>query len=80
MPGLAQQQDTANVKLKETPMSVKLLPYSNPMISNDEDFAPQKLRQKQKLDDFQRDVMSRIADIYRSHVNAIEPLRCRLIR
>ena len=73
VPGLAQQQDTTNnITLEETPISVKLLPYNNPMVSGDEDFAPDKRRQKQKLDDFQRDVMSRIANIYRTHVNAIE--------
>lgn len=71
-PGIAQKSDTTNFQLEEMPMEVKLLPYNNPMVSGDDDFVPDETRQKQKLDDFQKDVMRRIADIYRTHVNAIE--------
>lgn len=70
--GYAQQADTKNIELEESPMSVKLLPYNNPMVSGDDDFATEQKQSRQKLDDFQKDVMRRIADIYRTHVNAIE--------
>ena len=72
VPGIAQKTDTTNFQLEEMPLEVKLLPYNNPMVSGDDDFVPDETRQKQKLDDFQKDVMRRIADIYRTHVNAIE--------
>jgi len=70
-PALAQQQDE-DIKLEESPMPAKLLPYNNPMISGDDDFAAEETRPKEKLDNFQKDLMRRIADIYRMHVNAIE--------
>jgi membrane-bound lytic murein transglycosylase D len=75
VPGLAQhqQQDTTQkIQLEEKPFPAKLLPYNNPMITEDDDFAGDGMPAKQELDDFQKDVMRRIADIYRSHVNAIE--------
>lgn len=72
VPGIAQQNDTTNIQLEEMPLGEKLLPYNNPMVSGDNDFAPQKAHYKHKLDDFQKDIMQRIADIYRMHVNAIE--------
>ncbi len=72
VPGFAQQSDTTAFQLQEMPLKVKLLPYNNPMVSGDDDFVPDDTRHRQKLDDFQKDVMGRIADIYRIHVNAIE--------
>ena len=72
VPGLAQQQDTTQIQLEETTIPVKLLPYNNPMVSGDDDFAPDDGQYKRKLDDFEKDMMRRIADIYRTHVNAIE--------
>lgn len=72
VPGFAQQQDTGNIKLEESEMPVKLLPYNNPMVTGDDDFAAEEDQPKQKLDNFQKDVMRNIADIYRTHVNAIE--------
>lgn len=69
VPGLAQEKE--DIQLEETPMSPKLLPYNNPMTADDEptvDQTPTNI----ELDDFQKDVMRRIADIYRIHVNAIE--------
>lgn len=74
VPGFAQQQDNdiTQVQLDETEMPVKLLPYNNPMVTGDDDFAPDEGHLKRKLDDFEKDVMRRIADIYRIHVNAIE--------
>ncbi|MEL7832495.1 LysM peptidoglycan-binding domain-containing protein [Fodinibius sp. N2] len=71
LPGLAQQQEQ-EVQLEEVPMPAKLLPYNNPMLSNDEDFAVGERQPGPELDDFQKEVMRRIADIYRMHVNALE--------
>lgn len=53
-------------------MPQKLLPYNNPMIDVEKEILSEHEPAKRKLDDFQKDVMSRIADIYRTHVNAIE--------
>ncbi len=75
VPGFAQQQDKgiSNIQIEEAPMPAKLLPYNNPMVDDNDRFTPRKPhRQKQKLDNFQKDVMRQIADIYRIHVNAIE--------
>ncbi|WP_440999603.1 LysM peptidoglycan-binding domain-containing protein [Fodinibius sp. SL11] len=69
-PALAQQQ-SEEIQLKESPLPAKLLPYNNPMLP-DEDFARDDARPETELDDFQKDLMRRIADIYRMHVNAIE--------
>lgn len=69
VPGFAQQD---NIDLEETEMRVKLLPYNNPMVEEDDDFAADQKQHKPQLDEFQKEVMRRIADIYRTHVNAIE--------
>lgn len=72
----AQQQDTtdiqSDIQLEESSISTKLLPYNNPMLPDDDDFISDDSRQPQELDDFQKDIMQRIANIYRTHVNAIE--------
>lgn len=72
VPAFAQQQDTTEIKFEEVEMPAKLLPYNNPMMAEDEDFVPDETRPQQELDDFQKDIMQRIANIYRTHVNAIE--------
>lgn len=71
VPGFAQQSEQ-EIMIEETPMPVKLLPYNNPMVSGDDDFSVDKSAPKTKLDNFQKDIMRQIADIYRIHVNAIE--------
>lgn len=71
-PAFAQQQDTTEITFEEVEMPAKLLPYNNPMVAEDEDFVPDDTRPQQELDDFQKDIMQRIANIYRTHVNAIE--------
>lgn len=70
-PGLA-QQDTTRIQLEKAELPAKLLPYNNPMVTEDDDFSTVSKPAEQKLDNFQKDVMRRIADIYRTHVNAIE--------
>ncbi len=71
-PGMAQQEDTTRIQLEEAEIPAKLLPYNNPMVAEEDEFSSVRERDKQELDNFQKDVMSRIADIYRIHVNAIE--------
>jgi membrane-bound lytic murein transglycosylase D len=70
-PVWAQQQDE-DIQLEESPLPAKLLPYNNPMLSGEDVDREEKKRPETKLDDFQKDLMRRIADIYRMHVNAIE--------
>ncbi len=70
IPGFAQDKDD-DVTLEETPISPQLLPYNNPMTSEDKP-AVDETPTNVELDDFQKDIMRRIADIYRIHVNAIE--------
>lgn len=70
LPVLA-QQDTTKIQLEETKIPAKLLPYNNPMVSKDAEFTSREPDQ-QKLGNFEKDIMRRIADIYRTHVNAVE--------
>ncbi|NGP89326.1 LysM peptidoglycan-binding domain-containing protein [Fodinibius halophilus] len=70
-PGIA-QQDTTKIQLEEIDFSPKLLPYDNPMVAEDDEFSTSAEPTKQKLDNFEKDVMRRISDIYRTHVNAVE--------
>jgi membrane-bound lytic murein transglycosylase D len=72
VPGFAQQAKDNEIKLKESPMPVNLLPFNNPMVKEDDDFVPNDHNSKQKLDDFQKDIMQRIADIYEMQVEAIK--------
>lgn len=70
--GMAQQRDTTKIQLEESAIPAKLLPYNNPMVEEDDEFSSVRNSETPKLDNFQKDVMGRIADIYRTHVNAIE--------
>lgn len=70
LPGLAQEQDE-QLELKEVPMPAKLLPYNNPMVMDEEEGVKEQVPDT-KLDDFQKEMVRRIADIYRMHVNALE--------
>lgn len=67
----AQQKDE-DVQLEEIPLPAKYLPYNNPLIEGDDAVSVEETQPETKLDDFQKDIMRRIADIYRIHVNAIE--------
>lgn len=64
------QQDTTQIQLKETGLSTKLLPYNDPIkaMENETDKEPDT----RKIGGFEKDVMRRIADIYRTHVKAID--------
>lgn len=71
--GFAQEQDTTQkIQLEEKPLPAQLLPYNNPMEREEDKRAVGEMPAKQNLDDFQKDIMRRIANIYRTHVNAIE--------
>ena len=64
------QDSTANIQNQEMPQ--RLLPYSNPMESAEDEPQPQLQPNLVELDAFQKDVMSRIADIYQLHVLGLE--------
>lgn len=63
------QDTTATIKGKEMPL--RLLPYTNPMQGVEASSAKQEPAFTE-LDSFQKDVMSRIADIYRIHLKALD--------
>lgn len=66
------QAQEANVELEEVPIGKKLLPYNNPMQLSEMDFSDSSEPDVKALDEFQKEIMNRIAGIYRLHVNAIE--------
>lgn len=69
--GIAQQQNL-EIELRAAPMPPKLLPYNDPMVMEDDVFAFKDQPVQNELDDFQKDVMKKIAVIYRLNVKAIE--------
>lgn len=68
----AQQQDSAQIELKEVEIPRKLLPYNNPMVTSEYDFNEEEEPVQKKLDDFQKEIMSRIAQIYEANIKAIQ--------
>ena len=64
------QDTTANVAEKQLPL--RMLPYTNPMQGIDNTGESQEQVPFAELDSFQKDVISRISDIYRLHVMALE--------
>jgi membrane-bound lytic murein transglycosylase D len=69
-PGLFAQDTTATIDMKDMPL--RMLDYKSPMqqINNAEGLTEQPALQE--LDNFQKDIMSRISDIYRIHISAME--------
>ncbi|MFH5830886.1 LysM peptidoglycan-binding domain-containing protein [Halalkalibaculum sp. DA3122] len=67
----AQNRDS-EVELEEVPIGKKLLPYNNPLQPVEMDFGDAGEPEARELDEFQKEIMNRIAGIYRLHVNAIE--------
>lgn len=67
----AQQQDSAEVQISEVEMPTRLLPYNNPMIRSEYDLSNNVEPVRKDLDNFQKEIMTRIADIYQSNINAI---------
>ncbi|HET8864642.1 MAG TPA: LysM peptidoglycan-binding domain-containing protein [Gracilimonas sp.] len=70
VPGIYAQDTTATIDLKDMPL--RLLDYQSPMqgLKGGDGLTEQPAMQE--LDNFQKDIMSRISDIYRIHINAME--------
>ena len=68
--GVTFAQDTIP-SLEQQKLPLRLLPYTNPMQGVDENDARQNTPVVQELDSFQKDVMTRVADIYQIHINSI---------
>lgn len=69
---IAQSNDSTKVELKETEISKTFLPYNNPLLSTGFEDSKKEDRPVKKLDDFQKDVMGRISNIYKTHTGAID--------
>lgn len=70
-----QQADTLDLDLRTVPIQKRLLPVTNPMLSGiaaGDSLGPETPVERRPLDDFQKDVMVRVADIYRMQVKAID--------
>lgn len=73
VPVIVKSQDgESDIQLEEIPVSQKLLPYNNPMLPSQSDFGDSGEPDGKVLDDFQKEIMNYIADIYRKQVDAIE--------
>ena len=64
------QDSTATIDEKQLPL--RMLPYTNPMQGVENTEESQEQVPFAELDSFQKDVISRISDIYRLHVLALE--------
>lgn len=69
-PGIFAQDTTATIELKDMPL--RLLDYQSPMQGVKGADGLREQPAMQELDNFQKDIMSRISDIYRIHINAME--------
>lgn len=68
---VAQNQDTTTV-LDIQEMPARYLDYQNPLKGFQAGTAESEQPAIQELDNFQKDIMSRISDIYRLHISALE--------
>ena len=66
------QDSETDVPLEEVPIEKKLLPYTNPMQPSESELTDATEPEGKVLGEFQKEIMNRIAGIYRLHVNAIE--------
>lgn len=66
------QQDSVDVEITEVELPARLLPYNNPMVPSKYAFSSDEEPVQKKLDNFQKEIMSRIAEVYRSNINAIQ--------
>ncbi|MDR9419062.1 LysM peptidoglycan-binding domain-containing protein [Gracilimonas sp.] len=69
-PNIVAQDSTAILKEKEMPL--RLLDYKDPFQNLDLKEGVNEQPAVQELDNFQKDVMSRISDIYRVHIESME--------
>lgn len=67
----AQAQDS-DPEFEEASIEKELLPYNNPMQPSSLEFSDSSEPDVKALDEFQKEILNRIAGIYRLHVNAIE--------
>ena len=68
----AQQQDSVDIKISEVEMPARLLPYNNPMVPSEYNFSNDEEPVHKDLDNFQKEIMTRIADVYQSNTHAIQ--------
>lgn len=71
VPGYGQNANQ-KIQLELKPLPNRLLLYSNPLIKDNEDMVVEEKGNQQKLNNFEKDLMVRLADIYRTQVKAIE--------
>lgn len=64
------QDSTTTIKDKEMPL--RLLPYANPMQGVEEQETITQTPELTNLDSFQKDIISRVSDIYRLHILALD--------
>lgn len=69
-PGIYAQDTTSTIDLKDMPL--RLLDYQSPLQAVTGGDGLDEQPAMQELDNFQKDIMSRISDIYRIHINAME--------
>ncbi|GAB5408053.1 MAG: hypothetical protein BalsKO_04180 [Balneolaceae bacterium] len=69
--GVLQAQDST-VTIKDKEMPLRLLPYANPMQGVVQDESLTETPVLTELDSFQKDIISRISDIYRLYVLALD--------
>ncbi|MDZ7689997.1 MAG: LysM peptidoglycan-binding domain-containing protein [Balneolaceae bacterium] len=66
------QNQQSDVELEEVPIGKKILPYNNPMEPSKPDISSEEGPEIKAMDEFEKEIMNRIAGIYRLHVNSIE--------
>ncbi len=69
-PGISAQDSTSTLKTKDMPL--RLLDYRSPMQEIQDAADVKKQPALEELDNFQKDIMSRISDIYRIHILAMQ--------
>lgn len=69
---MAQNKDAAKIELEMVEMPRQYLPYTNPMLPAEFQTEVSDEPAQKSLDGFQRELLRRIADIYRIHVNAVD--------
>lgn len=69
---LAQDQDASSEKINLQDMPLRYLDYVSPLQSMNQGDSGEEQPAIQELDNFQKDVMSRISDIYRLHIAALD--------
>jgi len=66
------QTETSKNKLEKVEVPVRLLPEENLYLSIQQDTVQNKILESKPLDQFQKDILSRITDVYRLQIRAME--------